>query len=161
VGDFLHGVARRIALSARAAAARRRAKERAVARPAVREDERNDWSALLDDELCRLPEKYRVPVVLCDLEGRTRREAAGQLGWPEGTVAGRLARGRELLAKRLLSGAQTLSGVLPATLAPRLVISTAQAATAMAGKGAVQGVLSPAALTLAQGVMQTMLWNKL
>src|SRR5207248_667427 len=102
LGDWLHGVARRTALAARREAARRRAKERARARPEVQgEEARDDRLPLLDEELARLPEKYRLPLVLCDLEGRTRRETAGLLGWPEGTVAGRLARGRALLARRL------------------------------------------------------------
>ena len=101
LGDWLHGVARHAALKARGAAARRRAKELASAQAAAQHAAaRNDWLPLLDEELSRLPEKYRLPVVLCDLEGRTRKEASAQLGWPEGTVAGRLARGRALLATR-------------------------------------------------------------
>src|SRR5262245_19364128 len=131
LGDWLHGVARRTALKARTRAARRRAKERTSAGPAqTPEDPRNDWLPLLDCELVRLPEKYRQAIVLCDLEGRTRDEAARQLGWPPGTVAGRLARGRALLARRLLRG--TLAGggfIAHAMLSPDLVAATIRAAT--------------------------------
>jgi RNA polymerase sigma factor (sigma-70 family) len=102
VGDWLHGVARRTALNAKRLSERRRAKEKSAARPAAQLDKkREDWAALLDEELKRLPEKYRLPILLCDLEGQTRQEAAESLGWPEGTVAGRLARGRAMLARYL------------------------------------------------------------
>jgi RNA polymerase sigma factor (sigma-70 family) len=171
LGDWLHGVARRTAQNARLAAARRRAKEQAAARAEAAPEPRNDWLPLLDEALGRLPEKYRLPVVLCDLEGRTRREAAGMLGWPEGTVAGRLARGRALLAKRLLRGAQLLSGVVPGAAAANaaqaavpagLAAATVQAAALIAvGEATASGALTAEALTLAQGVMRTMLWNKL
>jgi RNA polymerase sigma factor (sigma-70 family) len=171
LGDWLHGVARRTAMKALAKAVRRRAKERALARPEVLAPAvRNDRLSLLDDELCRLPPKYRMPIVLCDLEGKTRREAAEHLGWPEGTVAGRLVRGRALLAKRLLQSVQMLSAVLlapqaaPATqvaLPSKLVHLTVQAGLAIAGKATVRVVPSVEALTLAQGVIQTMLWNKI
>jgi len=172
VGGWLHGVARRTALKAKAAAARRRTVEQTAARPeAMGEEARNDWLAQLDEELSRLPEKYRLPIILCDLEGRTRQQAAKQLGWPEGTVAGRLVRARALLAKRLLRGAQILSGALPGTLAGGaakaalplgLVHSTIQAAALVAaGKVTAQGVLSAQALTLAKGVLGTMFWNKM
>src|SRR5206468_11620628 len=56
---------------------------------------------VLDEELCRLADKRRVPLVLCELEGKSRRAAARQLGWPEATLSTRLMRGRQLLARRL------------------------------------------------------------
>jgi RNA polymerase sigma factor (sigma-70 family) len=172
VGDWLHGVARRTALRARANAARRRATEQIAERSDVPGAEsRNDWLPLLDEELSRLPEKYRLPIVLCDLEGNTRHEAAKRLGCPEGTVASRLVRGRALLAKRLIRRAQVLSGVLTMTLAggavqaalpSTLVHSTVQAAALVAaGKLTAQGVLSAKALILAHGVIQSMFWNKM
>jgi RNA polymerase sigma factor (sigma-70 family) len=96
VADWLYSVAYQTALKARVNAARRRLRER----QAGEADVWNDRDPKLDQKLSRLPEKYRAVLVLCDLEGKTRREAARQLGWPEGTVASRLAAARALLALR-------------------------------------------------------------
>src|SRR5262249_38508246 len=102
VGNWLYGVAYRTALEARSADARRRAKERKMARPAAQTDETvRELRAVLDQEVARLPEKLRVPVVLCELEGRPPKEVARQLGIPEGTLSSRLAAARKTLAKRL------------------------------------------------------------
>jgi RNA polymerase sigma factor (sigma-70 family) len=171
VGDWLHGVARRAALNARRAVARWRAKEQALARPEAQPEEaRNDWLPLLDGELARLPEKYRLPLVLCDLEGKTRREAAQQLGWPEGTVAGRLARARQMLAQRLArvgrapSGGplvavlsqSAVSGRLPGSLAG----ATLHAASLLAEGRVVKGVVSAKVAALTEGVLKAMLLSK-
>jgi RNA polymerase sigma-70 factor (ECF subfamily) len=114
VGNWLYGVAYRTALKAKTMTAKRRVKERqAGLRP--RPDAAEDWQELLpllDRELSRLPERYRAPVVLCELEGKSRKEAAGQLGLPEGTLSSRLARGRALLARRLGGRAPAAVGVL-------------------------------------------------
>jgi RNA polymerase sigma factor (sigma-70 family) len=104
VAGWLQGVAARVAARAMVDAARRRTIERRGARPAVgvkADAERLDLESLIDRELARLPEKYRAPIVLCYLEGNTHDEAADQLGWPVGTVRGRLARARDLLRARL------------------------------------------------------------
>lgn len=126
IGNWLYGVAHRTALLARRTVARRRAREGPAAdteAPPVRPPEA---LPVLDQELSRLPDIYRAVVVLCDLEGRTRKEAAGLLGVPEGTVGGRLARARALLAKRLgARGVTTAGGVLAALLAPRPVAASA------------------------------------
>ena len=96
VGDFLYGVAYHTALKARAAGRRRRDKERQAAESNSRlsdtDENLREALVLLDRELHHLPERYRVPVVLCDLEGMTHHEAARALGWPQGTVSGRLSR---------------------------------------------------------------------
>src|SRR5262245_1613873 len=122
VGNWLYGVAYRTALEARRMAARRRAREVHLAelpQPAVEcELTGPDLSAVLDLELSRLPDRLRLPVVLCDLEGRTRREVAQQLGIADGTLSNRLTAARRLLAQRLTRRGVTLSaGTLAASLA--------------------------------------------
>src|SRR5580698_8503021 len=112
VGNWLYGVARQAALQAWSAA-RRRAREIQVAQMPDTEVPQDQWAnvrPILDEELCRLPDHYRAVIVLCDLEGRTRREVAAHLGCPEGTVASRLARARAMLAKRLTQRGVALSG---------------------------------------------------
>jgi RNA polymerase sigma factor (sigma-70 family) len=103
VAGWLHGVALRVATKARAERGRRQQREGTIVDvPAPdRPDDTTDLRRVLDEELDKLPEKYRLPIVLCELEGRTLEEAAKLLGWPKGTVAGRLSRGRELLRQRL------------------------------------------------------------
>jgi RNA polymerase sigma factor (sigma-70 family) len=173
LGDWLHGVACRTALKARTAAARRRARDRAMAKPeAITDEARSDsLLPLLDQELAGLPEKYRRPVVLCDLEGKTRKEAAGLLGCPEGTVAGRLARARALLARRLARRGLSVSGAVlaaaltrgaaPACVPAPLASSTVRAATLAAAGRAAAGAVSAQVLTLADGVVKSMLLHKL
>jgi RNA polymerase sigma factor (sigma-70 family) len=173
LGDWLHGVARRTAFHARRVAARRRVKEKAMARTEAQgEAVRDDWLPLLDEELSRLPEKYRLPIVLCDLEGWTRGEAAARLGWPEGTVAGRLARGRALLARQLVRrGVAMSAGALaavasrnaaPACVPAPLASYTIRAAIlTAAGQAATAGVISAQVTALVEGVLKTMLLTKL
>jgi RNA polymerase sigma factor (sigma-70 family) len=170
VGDWLHGVAYRTALKARAAAAHRRIKERQTPRreAILDEEAQAEWRPLLDQEIGRLPEKYRTPLVLCDLEGRTRKEAAQQLGWPEGTLSGRLSRARAMLARRLTRRGITLSagalgiglaGEVSACLPFSLVGSTCKAAMEFASTSAAPAV--PAHLAaLTEGVVKAMLLTK-
>ncbi len=120
LAGWLHGVAHRVALEARAAALRRRSRERQVEempQPAVPPAEPQDWRPVLDRELALLRQEYRAALVLCDLEGRPRKEAARLLGVPEGTLSSRLARGRALLARRLAKCGVTLSAAALAELA--------------------------------------------
>ncbi|OAI45684.1 hypothetical protein AYO44_12500 [Planctomycetaceae bacterium SCGC AG-212-F19] len=130
-----------------------------------------DTRRVLFDELSRLPEKYRTPVVLCYLEGKTNGEAAQQIGCTEGAVRGMLTRARERLQSRLTRRGVALAGVaLPvllapqaatAALAPTLAASTAQAATlAAAGKVASGAVLSSQASALAGAVLKGLFWSK-
>ncbi|WP_246196657.1 sigma-70 family RNA polymerase sigma factor [Aquisphaera giovannonii] len=129
VGHWLHGVATRTALKLRVASARRRARERSAAvaidAAVAPWDDRRELAGLLDEELARLPARYRAAVVLCDLEGQSRSQAASRLGWAEGTVASRLARGRKLLAGRLTRrGVAISAGGLAAWLAGEVGAST-------------------------------------
>jgi RNA polymerase sigma factor (sigma-70 family) len=171
VGSWLYTVAFRAALEARAALCRRRARERQVdemPHPEVAPAEPQDWRPLLDEELNALPEKYRAAVVLCDLEGRPRKEAAGLLGVPEGTLSSRLATARRALAARLarrgvaLSGgalAGAMAGGASAQVPPALVWGTARAA-ALVAAGQLAAVATPAA-GLTREVLKAMFIVKL
>jgi RNA polymerase sigma factor (sigma-70 family) len=171
MASFLYGVAYRTALRAKAQAARRRATERQVEEmphPAVGPPEAQDWRPVLDRELSRLPPKYRAALVLCDLECKPRREAARQLGLPEGTLASRLATARRMLAARLAKCGVSLSGgALAVALAEGAsaavpapwVHSTAKAATLLAA-GQAAAVATPAALLMNE-VLRAMLMTKL
>jgi RNA polymerase sigma factor (sigma-70 family) len=111
VAAWLYTVARRAALHARASrrAAFRHDLSSALARPAE-EPTWRDLRLVLDEEVSRLPEKYRAPFVLCYVEGRTNQEAARELGCPEGTVLSRLARARQRLRANLTRRGITLGG---------------------------------------------------
>ena len=169
LGDWLHEVARRTASGARRCDLRRREMEKRIVRPTPREDVA-DMLPILDEELARLPEKYRLPIVLCDLEGQSRKTAAEQLRWPEGSVASRLARGRQLLAKRLAKRgvaltagglAVALAAQTAAAIAPIATMQVAAAAVRFVASGASTGVVSAKVLALAQGALKTMLLSKL
>jgi RNA polymerase sigma factor (sigma-70 family) len=165
VGPWLHGVAMRTALRARQRAARRCVVEReaTVARTHDMPDEDALWRdlrPLLDAELLRLPEVYRSPVVLCDLEGASRGEAARRLGVPEGTISSRLARGREMLGQRLRRRGVALgAGAVALTLARNAAAAPSRELLETTIKGAMSGPAAPVA-ALAQGVIHTMFYGK-
>lgn len=178
VAGWLHTVACRVALRARAAAARRSAEVRAWAEstpPATAEEiDPATWAevrAVLDAEVNRLSAKLRAPVVLCYLEGLTNEEAARQLGVPKGTVLSRLARARDKLRDRLARRGLTLPATaLTAALiaeanswaAPTpLVVSTLQAAALVAAGQATAGAVSAPVLSLMEGALHAMFMSKL
>jgi RNA polymerase sigma factor (sigma-70 family) len=175
VGNWLYGVANTTALKARAMRTKRLAKERdAAARPKP-VSSAETWerlSALLDQELKALPDKCRAAIVLCDLEGKSIKEAARLLGCPQGTVGTRLARGRSLLARRLARHSLTVSGGTIATaiaqnaagagVPPLLLNSTVKAALSVAaGQAAATGVISAKVAALTEGVLKAMFLTKL
>ncbi|TMQ30793.1 MAG: sigma-70 family RNA polymerase sigma factor, partial [Planctomycetota bacterium] len=121
LANWLYGVACRTALKAKGMRARQQAREKSMADIPVADNQAEvvwrDLKPVLDAELNRLSPRHRLPIVLCCLEGKTVAEAAAQLGWPEGSVAGRLARAKERLRRRLLQRGITLStGMLGAVL---------------------------------------------
>jgi RNA polymerase sigma factor (sigma-70 family) len=176
VVNWLYGVAHQTALKARATAAKRRRRERQVRHlpnPAVtgRNPGRDPYPDL-DRELSRLPEKYRIAIILCDLEGRTRKEAARQLGVPEGTLAARLARGRSMLAKRLTRrnlavpaggmAALCLDKAAGASVPVALMSSVIKAAAwPAAGQTVSAGAVGARAAALTEEVLKSMLMTKL
>ena len=176
VGNWLYGVAHQTALKARTVLAKRRARESQVTimpeSATEQRDFRRDLEPLLDQELSRLPEKYRTAIVLCDLQGKTRKEAAMQLGVPEGTIAARLARARAMLARRLarqglaVSGATLLEvlsqNAASASVPAALMSSTIKAVTLVAsGQAMAAGVVSAEVAAITEGVMKAMFLNKL
>src|SRR5262245_5687909 len=174
VANWLYGVARQTAVRVRATAAKRGRRETQVVNmpePTVADVRDTDWQSALDEELSRLPDHYRGVIVLCDLEGMTRKEAARRLSIPEGSVASRLSRARVMLAKRLARRGVVFSGgsvaaVLSAGSAsgsapPALVVSTIKAMTLVAaGQAAAPGVISAKVAALTEGVINAMLIAK-
>jgi RNA polymerase sigma-70 factor (ECF subfamily) len=174
VGNWLYGVAHNTALKARAMAAKQRMKEREAAAlskadaPGVASQELHDW---LDQELNALPDRYRAPIVLCDLEGKSIKEAAGQLGCLPATLGTRLARGRKLLARRLARHGLALSSaaiaaalaenVASAGVPPMLLNATLKAAALFAAGQAASGVIAARVLLLAEGVVKAMFLTRL
>jgi RNA polymerase sigma factor (sigma-70 family) len=173
LGSFLYGVAYRVALKARADAVRRRQRERQAANrveeQATPDGTWDDLRPILDEEVNRLPDKYRQPIVLCYFEGKTYQEAARLLGWPAGTASVRLARARELLRSRLALRGLALSAI---ALAARLAEGTAAAAEAClladaTAHAALRFAADPAAaavssrvIALTEGVVQAMVLRK-
>jgi RNA polymerase sigma factor (sigma-70 family) len=175
LASWLHGVAYHVATRLKRDLARRGARE-ALRPEAAQADVAveacwRELRGLLDDELARLPARYRSPLVLCYLEGRTRDEAAQQLGWSLTTFRGRLERGRERLRARLIRRGLTLSAALfagalgessaSAAPPPAFVVRTVKAALLYAAGRAAPDGFSVQAVALAEGVLKTMLLSKL
>jgi RNA polymerase sigma factor (sigma-70 family) len=176
VANWLHGVAHRTALKARTMTARRKVREKQVPQmPELAAAAPPCWAeleAILDHELAALPENYRAPIILCDLEGKTGRIAARQLNIPQGTLAGRLRAGRKMLARRLARHGLALSaGALATALFQNVASARAPAAMvsrtiqnsllAAAGKTAAAGMVSNQIAALTKGVLKSMFLAKL
>ncbi len=172
VGNWLYGVAYRTALEAKRAAAVRRARERRAAEmktpmPAA-DAQPDDLRELLDRELSALPDVYRAAVVLCDLQGLSRKDAAERLGWAEGTLSGRLFRARSLLAERLsrhglvipAAGIGVITSTASAGVPAALAESTARIGVLVAA-GELAAVAAAPVAALTEGVMKAMLLTKL
>jgi uncharacterized protein (TIGR03067 family) len=167
LGNWLYGVAARVAARARLVATRRQARETAdmerIATATREPAKAMDLSAVIDEEVQRLPAKYRGPVVLYYLQGRTNEEVAGELRCPIGTIKTRLSRARELLRKRLIRrglamssavfSAALLADASAAALSPTLIDSTLKAAAG--------GFVSAQAAALTKGVLHTMFVRKM
>jgi RNA polymerase sigma factor (sigma-70 family) len=173
LGSWLYRVAVRVVHSARRRAELPGAPELAAARGAdadpAREAAWRELRPVLDEEVRRLPEKYRAPVVLCYLRGKTHEAAAAELGWPRGTVAGRLARARDLLRRRLTRRGVTmaagalataLSAGAAAAVPEGLARGTAAAACRFAA-GPAEATVSLHAAELARGVLHAMFLTRL
>jgi RNA polymerase sigma factor (sigma-70 family) len=144
VASWLHGVAFRVALKARSRSVRvpRPAEDlQTVADPQQGQPAATEWGSALDEELQRLPEKFRAPLILCYLQAKTRDEATQELGWKASTFKGRLEWGRKLLRQRLARRGLTWSAVLLA---------------AAVGPAAVAAVPAPLAIALVQSALQTL-----
>lgn len=177
VANWLYGVAHQTALKARALAATRQAREKQVhempeSEAGAEPDLWHDLQTVLDQELSRLPDKYRVAVALCDLEGRCRKDAARQLKIPEGTLSSRLTTARKMLAKRLARHGLVVSAVALATVLSQHALSASVPTSVLSStiKAASQFVLGQTAAgvgvkasvaTLAKGMLKAMLLKKI
>jgi RNA polymerase sigma factor (sigma-70 family) len=176
VRSWLYGVAYRVAVRARQTLRKRSTQELIQDVPAGPDSSGDpvwlDVWPVLDEEVNRLPEKYRLPMILCYLEGKTSDEAADELGCPRGTIASRLARARERLRARLARRGVTVSaGALASALAQHagatdvptaLTTSTLETVLTQLGKaGTAAGALATPAVLLAEGVIHAMIVTKL
>jgi RNA polymerase sigma factor (sigma-70 family) len=174
LAPWLHKVALRTASRLRADSAKRSRHEKTAAsfRANLASDPIcDDLGEVLQEELCRLPARYRVPLVLCYLEGLDSQQAAQQLGWPAGTVRTRLTRGRERLRARLIRrGLVPSAAAVAAALVPRsawaavplnLVSATARNASLTAVGPLTAGIVPASILTLTEGVLFDMALFKL
>src|SRR5262245_29534030 len=160
---WLHGVARRTARSLQTRLLRRRqrfADKVVLAEIPARPAPDLDLGPLLDDEINRLPEKYRRPIVLCHLQGLSRREAAGLLACPEGTLSVHLARALHMLRRRLVQ-----RGLAPAAAAALLVPAAADAVPPLLLTSTVRAAVQSAAperiVALTEGVLRMFLIQRL
>jgi RNA polymerase sigma factor (sigma-70 family) len=175
LASWLHGVARRAALDARRRTNRQKAREKRLGAmtPVDPPDQTmtSELRAVLDEELARLPERHRTAILLCELEGLSRREAAARLGISEGTLSSRLARAKSRLRDRLTRRGFALSAAALASvlsqdahaviLPPLLVDSTIRVATLVAAGSSLAGVVSTSVVNLTEGVLKAMLLAKL
>jgi RNA polymerase sigma factor (sigma-70 family) len=175
LASWLHGVAYRAASNLKRGIIRREAREASVAVSAQSDGADVSWrevKGMLDDELCRLPEGYQAPLVLCYLEGKTRDEAARALGWSAGMVKARLERGRDMLRCRLMRRGLTLSAVLlpgllveqagAAALPALQVVAIVKAGLLIAaGQMPSAGLVSARTVAAMEGVLHAMLTMKL
>jgi len=172
IGAWLHGVAQRVAMRLRKSTARRQARECVLADPpaaeTVPEIDYSDLRLLLDEEVNRLPERFRVAFVLCHLQGFTNDEAARMLGCPTGTVQSRLSRARQQLRMRLLRrgvglSAAALSTELTQSAPAAPVPAPLAAATVRLGpafQAGAAGLIPTTTSALAEGVISTMTFSK-
>jgi len=175
LGPWLHQVACRVASGMRSAAARHRRHEQRAARAPDSQELDPAWDDLgpvIHQELDRLPERYRAPILLCCLEGLTQTQAAGQLGWRMGTLQSRLARGRERLRGRLIKrGVAPCTGIAAAILSQEgsraavpafLVDSTIRAGAHFAAlQAAAAGAVPATVAKLTEGVLKAMFFHKM
>jgi RNA polymerase sigma factor (sigma-70 family) len=178
VGGWLYKVAFRIALRAKAEAGKRgRHEKEAGAQRAYRSsyevpetDSYSDLGSVVDEEVSRLPEKYRTPVILCYLEGKTNEEAASQLGCPTGTIVTWLARARQRLRTRLARrGLGITAGALVGLLSkpeigtatqPTFLQATLKAALLITHDKTMAGPVSTRVALLTKGALHAMLMDK-
>jgi RNA polymerase sigma factor (sigma-70 family) len=175
LAGFLHGAAYRIALTAKRSAARRRKHEGAIpseTRPSVNPIDELSWRevrTLLDDEIARLPEKYRTVFVLCHLENLSQAEAARRLGMNERTLSSRLTEARKRLSRRLARRGVELTALLSATalaqqsasaLPAGLMATTIKAAVVTASGEELAGIAPASVVELLQRAKSAMLASK-
>jgi len=172
LASWLHGVARRVALKAQTLGATRRRHEARAPVPSAAPPDDLTWKELraaLDAELARLPEKWRLPLVLCYLEGRTQDEAAAELGYSGNTLRRRLEAARAALGRRLRSrgfGSSALAAVLVSdcvsggVASPAAASATLENMTRLATGRATVSDVPPKIAVLTEGVVKVMSWNK-